>query len=145
MATIADDGGPEAPGPSDATMQLREPETTNNTDLSSSAPMPTSSRPKLRVAAWIGVAIAAAGITFVLARRDAPRAPAISAPTPVTASTSVSAPAASAMPPPTNSETATATTAARKPTGVAHTAKPNCSPPFYFEKDGTKRFKAECL
>jgi hypothetical protein len=126
-------------------MQLREPETTNNTDLSSSAPMPATPRPRLRAVAWIGVAVAAAGITFVLTRHEAPRAPAASAPTLVTASASVIAPLASATPPPTSSETAAATTAARKPTSATHTAKPNCSPPFYFEKDGTKRFKAECL
>jgi serine/threonine-protein kinase len=169
MATVADDSPMvvEAPPLAEATQQLREPETTNNTDLSSSAPMPDKHPKKRRTGLWIGAgvaALAALGITIVsvsVGRHNdgaqATPAPCATPPAPsVTATAAASTIAiaiASAAPPPTGSarESASAQPTPRKSAPIAPhattttTTKPSCSPPFYFDKDGTKRFKTECI
>ncbi len=156
MATIAsegaDGGATVASAPPAEAMQLREPETTNKTDLSSSAPLRSTPRSKRRTAVWIGAGVAIAAVLGValvtVTRHDGTQAVAPSA-SHETSMSSVreTAPTASAAPPPTSSASvaATPTTPSRKLVAPHPTSKPNCTPPFYFDKDGTKRFKTECL
>jgi serine/threonine-protein kinase len=155
MATIAsegaDGGATVASAPPAEAMQLREPETTNNTDLSSSAPLATPRSKKRRTAVWIGAGVAIAavlGIALVTVNRhdgtQVAITPSASHETP-TSSVRETAPMASAAPPPTSSASVAATTPPPRKLVAPHPTKSNCTPPFYFDKDGTKRFKAECL
>ena len=139
---------PDAPDP---TLQLKD----EHTDLSSAATsvMEPKTKQRLMFAALGAVILVLASVVVVLAfRHPTPtQAPVVKAESSeLPAPPAASSPAAilpSVAPPPLATVTSSSHGDARHttpPPAVTRSAK-SCSPPFYFDPDGTKHFKTECL